>query len=45
MIKFAIIVCLLQPCVPPFAVDEDPPEVQMTEEEFREKCERACGRG
>ena len=40
---FVIIVCLIFPCESLLQEDrEDPP---MTEQDFRDKCEQACGRG
>jgi hypothetical protein len=43
MNTFVIIVCLMFPCeFPPQEDKDDPP---MTEQEFQDKCEQACGRG
>ena len=42
MTIFVIIVCLLIPCD---HFSDPPEEPQITEQEFYDKCERACGGG
>lgn len=44
MIVTLLIICLLPHLGQP-EFEEDRPEPQMSEQEFREKCDRACGRG